>query len=638
MGNPRVLKTCLSFVIAILVSIAMLGSAAAALPAQDPPPEANTSQIEVISPYYSIQHLTTAEGVELTGHIINGPSQPLPEYEAERQASKTSIAPQGTLANFPSYNWVFGCSAVSGAMIAAWYDRGAYPNLYSGPTNGGLMPLTDTGWATWSDGVDTYPNNPLIASHLGLDGRTTKGSIDDYWIEYGSTNPDPYIGHWTQHTWGDAIGDYMKTSQSAFGNTDGSTNFYTWTTSPTQLTCADMVSNGISSLDGTYGRKLFYEARGYAVTDCYNQKTDNNAGGFTLANFKAEIDAGHPVLLNLAGHSIVGYGYNGSTIYIRDTWDSDPSAVYTMPWGGSYDGMNLLSVSVVKLGPGQTTPTKLFLPLVQKPAPPPPPPTGISASDGTFTDRVQVSWSASTGATYYQVFRHTSNNSSSATLLSSSFPSSPYNDTSAVAGTTYYYWIKACNSGGCSSFSASDSGYRQVTTPPTNPFLNPGFEQGPVSWSQSSTGGWDLIMLADEAPVSSHGGSWLAWLGGADNETSRISQTITISAAAPYLHFWYWPASEDACGFDHFSVGVNGNYFYSETLCETNNTNGWVKKVLNLAAYAGTGKTVQLRVTTDSSLNSNVFLDDVSMSSSATLSEPLPISTELYPGAALLGK
>ena len=104
MGNPRVLKTCLSFVIAILVSIAMLGSAAAALPAQDPPPEANTSQIEVISPYYSIQHLTTAEGVELTGHIINGPSHPLPEYEAERQASKTSIAPQGTLANFPSYD------------------------------------------------------------------------------------------------------------------------------------------------------------------------------------------------------------------------------------------------------------------------------------------------------------------------------------------------------------------------------------------------------------------------------------------------------------------------------------------------------------------------------------------------------
>ena len=75
---------------------------------------------------------------------------------------------------------------------------------------------------------DTYPNNPLIASHNGLDGRSTRGSIDDYWISYGSSASDPYItGAWTQHAWGDAIGDYMKTSQSAHGNIDGSTSFYT---------------------------------------------------------------------------------------------------------------------------------------------------------------------------------------------------------------------------------------------------------------------------------------------------------------------------------------------------------------------------------------------------------------------------
>ena len=46
-------------------------------------------------------------------------------------------------------------------------------------------------------------------------------------MQYGSSASDPYItGGWTQHTWGDAIGDYMKTSQSAYDNTDGSTNFY----------------------------------------------------------------------------------------------------------------------------------------------------------------------------------------------------------------------------------------------------------------------------------------------------------------------------------------------------------------------------------------------------------------------------
>ena len=142
----------------------------------------------------------------------------------------TTIEPEGIIANFPSFDWVFGCSAVSGAMIAAYYDRGLYPNLYTGPTNGGVMPLTDTSWATWSDGFETYPNNPLIASHNGLDGRTSKGSIDDYWIEYNSTSQDPYItGGWTQHDWGTAIGDYMKTSQSVYSNTDGSTSFYNWT-------------------------------------------------------------------------------------------------------------------------------------------------------------------------------------------------------------------------------------------------------------------------------------------------------------------------------------------------------------------------------------------------------------------------
>jgi hypothetical protein len=196
-----------------------------------------------------------------------------------------------------------------------------------------------------------YPNNPLIASHNGVDGRVIKGSIDDYWIQYGSTSDDPFIGTWTEHTWGDAIGDYMKTSQSNYGNSDGSTTFYTWTTDPGPLTCADMVSYGIQNVDGTYGRKLFYEARGYTVTDCYSRKTDNTVtSGFSLADFQAQIDAGNPVFINLAGHSIVGYGYDtGTTIYIRDTWDNDTSHIKTMSWGGSYGGMTMQSVSIVNL-------------------------------------------------------------------------------------------------------------------------------------------------------------------------------------------------------------------------------------------------------------------------------------------------
>lgn len=536
-------KVLLSPILTAILLLSITGSTFANPLPQEIIPNGDNPQIEIINPYYSIEYLTTADGIPLSREIINGPSKPIPEYQAEREASMTTIEPEGIIANFPSYSWVFGCSAVSGAMIAAYYDRGLYPNMYTGPTSGGVMPITDTSWPTWSDGYDTYPNNPLIASHNGIDGRTSKGSIDDYWIQYGSSTQDPYItGGWTQHSWGTAIGDYMKTSQSAYDNTDGSTTFYNWTYSPNKLTCVDMVTNDISQYDGTYGRKLFYEARGYTVTDCYNQKTDNNGGGFTLANFKAEIDAGHPVLLNLAGHSIVGYGYNGSTIYIRDTWDSDPSQTYTMTWGGSYSGMSLRSVSVVHLS-SITLSNRMYLPLIQKP--------------------------------------------------------------------------------------------QQIVT---NPILNPGFEQGHTSWTEYSALGWDVILEAVEAPVTAHGGSWLAWLGGDDLETSRLSQTLTISASAPFLHYWYYSASEDVCGYDFFRIKVNGTIVSTKDLCSSTNTNAWIAGVLNLSSYLGAGKTITFEVTTDGSYNSNMFIDDVSMTNSSTSMAEEPDIAIVHGDSAALPK
>ena len=312
----------------------------------------HSSSIEVINPYFSIEHSTLNDGTHISAYIINGPPKPPPGYETERSASMITIETSTSLPNFPSYRWVFGCSAVSGAIIAAYYDHNGYPNMYAGPTNSGEMPLTDTFWSNWTDvNGDQYPNNPLVASHNGVDGRISRGSIDNYWVKYQSTDPDPYITHgWDEHAWSTAIGDFMKTSQSAYSNSDGSTKFYNYPTSNDQLTCADMEIYDIAHLDGTFGRKLFYEARGYTVTDCFNQKTDNQVGGgFSFIDYQAEINSGHPVFINLRGHSVVGFGYSGDNILIRDTWDSNPNNIYTMPWGGSYQGMELNSVSIVRL-------------------------------------------------------------------------------------------------------------------------------------------------------------------------------------------------------------------------------------------------------------------------------------------------
>ncbi|MEA5078520.1 MAG: C39 family peptidase [Anaerolineaceae bacterium] len=312
-----------------------------------------SSQLNVISENYAEREITGLNGIEYVDSVIDGPAHPVAGYEEESTPIDVFPSTAKTLSNVPAYSWVMGCSAVSGAMVAGYFDRIGYSKMYTGSTSSGVMPLTDTVWSTWSDGYESYPNNPLIASHKGIDGRTTRGSLDDYWVKYTSTAKDPYIaGSWTQHIWGTAISDYMKTSQSAYGNTDGSTNFLNYAPGPYQAqknTCADMATAGVAKYDGTYGRKLFYEARGYTVTDCYSQNTDNNySGGFSFANFKSEIDSGNPVLLNLKGHTIVGLGYDTATnkVYIHDTWGNYTTS---MIWGGSYNGMMLLSVSIVHL-------------------------------------------------------------------------------------------------------------------------------------------------------------------------------------------------------------------------------------------------------------------------------------------------
>lgn len=86
-------------------------------------------------------------------------------------------------------------------------------------------------------------------------------------------------------------------------------------------------------------------------------------------------------------------------------------------------------------------------------------PANLQASDGTYTTKVQLTWTASSGATFYKVYRATSAGGTK-TLLSSP-TSASYADLSATPGVTYYYWVKACRSTRCSLFSISNTGWRK---------------------------------------------------------------------------------------------------------------------------------------------------------------------------------
>ena len=244
----------------------------------------------------------------------------------------------------PAFRWVFGCMPTASAMIAGYYDRHGYENMYSGPTNNGICPLNNSTWGQMNINGEISDLCPLGSTMKNLDGRTTNGHVDDYWIKYQNTEDDPYITNgWQQHESKDCTGDFMKSNQSAFGNSDGSTQYYI---DPKGSPFEQNV-NG----DAIWGFQQFIESRGYQIVQRHTQTIqgyEGNLSGFTFANYKSEIDAGRPVMIDLEGHSMAGTGYDNDsqTIYFHDTWDYN---VHSMAWAGVYENMQMFSISVFKL-------------------------------------------------------------------------------------------------------------------------------------------------------------------------------------------------------------------------------------------------------------------------------------------------
>jgi hypothetical protein len=237
-------------------------------------------------------------------------------------------------------------------MMAGYYDIIGRTNIYAGPTNGGVMPLDNSSWPDTVINDETRSQCPLSATAEGLDGRTTKGHVDDYWISYGSPGPDPWvINEWTQHDYGDCTGDYMFTNQwdaSMNMNTDGSTSFWFYTNGA-KLRWSDIPS---SYHDGGAGLREFMISRGYTVTDEYNQYIVEQglSYGFSYADYKAQIDYGRPVLIHVEGHTMIGFGYDddGNKVHLHDTWDYSD---HWMTWAGYYSGMLHYAVTVMELSP-----------------------------------------------------------------------------------------------------------------------------------------------------------------------------------------------------------------------------------------------------------------------------------------------
>ena len=247
----------------------------------------------------------------------------------------------------PSYAWWYGCSPTSVGMMMGYYDRSGYAGLYY---------------------PNLVPGGVAEANSFGNPGALVNGIIaspghiaDFYAGGYNAICDDKPAPH---HAF-DCLADFMGTSQDlAKGiNPNGGTSFYYYDDG-SKLTFSATEALGIDGLDGMHGVGEYVQYSGYDFYDpnptnvnddmLYSQLTYDIFGygagfnGFTFADFEAEINAGRPVIVQIEGHTMLGYDYNADTnqIMVYDTWAPSGQNPGIMTWNGTYSGMQMYGVMV----------------------------------------------------------------------------------------------------------------------------------------------------------------------------------------------------------------------------------------------------------------------------------------------------
>ncbi|RLD11568.1 MAG: hypothetical protein DRI44_03225 [Chlamydiae bacterium] len=213
----------------------------------------------------------------------------------------------------------------------------------------------------------------------------------------------------------------------------------------------------------------------------------------------------------------------------------------------------------------------------------PEPPAEVTASDGTYSDGVKVTWLPSLEVDKYAVFRGVSDETNLAIDVSGdiSAESNEYFDTTGLDNSNYYYWVKAGNSYGWSEFGDYDVGFRSTANPPDKPInqspADGSLQNFPVALSASvynDAGGWPFEnskwQLSSEATFSLS----REFTGGTTNVVSALSGLVFTGT-----NYWRVSYQNDRSKWSDWSDSttfiverdVNSPYYFYDTF---NNVSG----------------------------------------------------------------
>ena len=163
---------------------------------------------------------------------------------------------------------------------------------------------------------------------------------------------------------------------------------------------------------------------------------------------------------------------------------------------------------------------------------PPPTPTGLTATAGNT--QVALSWTASSGASTYNVYRGTTAGGESATPVVAGVSTTSYTDTGLTDGTKYYYVVAAVNTYGTSAKSSEASATPAAPTTAVNVTIDALTNRHSIS--PYVYGG---AYPKDAPTVTDSGLSVVRWGGNATSQYNWVTQTSNSAADWYFSDYTY---------------------------------------------------------------------------------------------------
>ena len=155
----------------------------------------------------------------------------------------------------------------------------------------------------------------------------------------------------------------------------------------------------------------------------------------------------------------------------------------------------------------------------------------------------------------------------------------------------------------------------------SNILLNSGFEDGPTSWTDSSSSVYPVITAYLNPTTTTN--SWYAWFCGYNNCADTLYQDVTIPANAQsaYVQFNYWITTDETSSvtaYDSMEIRIysppSATTYKYWTLSNLNATSGYVlSPKYDVSAFKGQTIRLQFSATTDASFVTSFYVDDVTL-------------------------